>query len=356
MSLHSLFDPVTIGSIALRNRMVMSPMTRSRASKNGVPSPLAIDYYRQRSHAGLIITEGTSPSPDGDGYPRVPGIYTQEQIKAWQKITAAVHENGGKIFLQIMHVGRVAHPLNKSANAQTVAPSAIKVEGEMYTDENGLQPMPTPDALTANEILKVIEEYKQATINAFVAEFDGVEFHAASGYLPMQFLSSNSNLRTDNYGGSVTNRIRFAVEALEAMISVKGSGVVGLRIWPGLTFNDMFDANPVETYTELLKAIDPMKLAYVHSSRSPDPSINVFKLVRENFQGISIVNGGFNFQTAQEILRSNQADLVAFATSYLANPDLIERFKRNAPLNEPDKNTFYTPGEKGYTDYPLLRE
>jgi len=353
MSQHSLFDPVTIGSISLHNRIVMSPMTRSRSDKQGIPSPLAIDYYRQRSNAGLIITEGTSPSPNGSGYARVPGIYSQEQITAWQKITNAVHENDGKIVLQIMHVGRVAHPLNKPERAETVAPSGISVKGEMFTDEQGMQPMPIPRALETDEIPGVINEYKQATINAFEAGFDGVELHAGSGYLPMQFLSSNSNQRTDGYGGTVTNRIRFVSEVLEAMISVKGSDVVGIRIWPGFTFNDMFDENPIETFTALLKAIDLMKLAYVHSSRSPDPSFDVFKLVRAHFHGKSIVNGGFNATSAQEVIQSNMADLVAFATLYLANPDLIERFKQHAPLNGPDKDTFYTPGEKGYTDYPF---
>lgn len=356
MSQHSLFDPVKMGNISLRNRIVMSPMTRSRASKEHVPSPLAIEYYRQRSQAGLIITEGTSPSQNGDGYARLPSIYTQEQIDAWQKITHAVHEEGGKIFLQIMHVGRVAHPLNKPANAKTVAPSAIKAAGEMYTDEQGMQPLPMPHALTEAEIQDVVAEYKQATVNAFKAGFDGVEFHAASGYLPNQFLSSNSNQRTDQYGGSVANRIRFLVETLEAMISVKGSGTVGMRIWPGFTFNEMHDANPVETYTELLKAVDSLKLAYIHSSRSPDPAIDAFKLVRDNFHGMSIVNGGFTLQSAQEIIQSGGADLVAFATLYLANPDLVERFKQNVPFNEPDKSTFYTPGAKGYIDYPTLEK
>jgi N-ethylmaleimide reductase len=354
MTQHSLFDPVTLGNFTLRNRIVMSPMTRSRGSKNGVPSPLAIDYYKQRSQAGLIITEGTSPSPNGSGYARTPGIYSPEQISSWQKVTYAIHKGGGKIFLQIMHVGRVAHPLNKPDNAQTVAPSAIQVKGEMYTDDKGMQPMPIPLALEVDEIQKVIEEYRQATINAFEAGFDGVEFHASSGYLPMQFLSSNSNLRTDNYGGSVANRIRFLVETLTAMNSVKGSSSVGMRIWPGLPFNDMLDANPIETYTELLKAVNPMMLAYIHSTRSPDPTIDIFKLVRNHFDGISIVNGGFDFHSGQAMIQSGEADLIAYATLYLANPDLIERFKKNAAFNEPDKNTFYTPGEKGYTDYPLL--
>lgn len=356
MSQHSLFDPVKIGNIALKNRIVMSPMTRSRASKDHIPSSLAIEYYRQRSQAGLIITEGTSPSPNGDGYARIPGIYTQEQIDAWQKITSSVHEEGSKIFLQIMHVGRVAHPLNKLANTKTVAPSAIKAEGDMYTDEQGMQPLSVPHALTENEIQDVIAEYKQATINAFKAGFNGVEFHAASGYLPNQFLSSNSNQRTDRYGGSVANRIRFLIETLEAMISVKGNGTVGMRIWPGFTFNDMHDANPIETYTELLKAVNPLKLAYIHSSCSPDPSIDAFKLVRDHFHGISIVNGGFNLQSAQNIIRSGGADLVAFASLFLANPDLVERFKQNTSFNEADKNTFYTPGAKGYIDYPYLEK
>lgn len=351
----SLFDKIKIGNIPLNNRIVMAPMTRSRANAAGIPSELAIEYYQQRSSAGLIITEGTSPSPNGSGYPRVPGIYTKEQIIAWKKITDAVHQNNGKIFLQIMHVGRIAHPLNKLPTAETVAPSAVKAAGKMYTDQSGLQDMAMPRELRTDEIPLVIEEYKQATKNAFEAGFDGVEFHAASGYLPMQFLSSNTNLRTDRYGGSVKNRVRFLIEALEAMISIAGSEKVGMRIWPGNEFNDIHDANPIETYTELLHAINPLNLLYVHSVRSPDKTIDIFKLVRETYHGISMINGGFDLESGQAAIQSGLADLISYGTLYLANPDLVERFRLMSPLNQADSATFYTLGAKGYIDYPAMK-
>lgn len=351
----SLFDSIKMGSLLLKNRIVMAPMTRSRADQKGVPAEIAIEYYQQRSGAGLIITEGTAPSPDGSGYPRVPGIYQQEQINAWKKITAAVHQKNSKIFLQLMHVGRIAHPLNKAPNARTVAPSAIKAAGKIYTDQAGAQDMIEPHELSLNEIPKVIEEYRQATINAFESGFDGVELHAASGYLPMQFLSSNTNLRTDQYGGSVKNRLRFVVETLEAMCSVQGADKVGIRIWPGSHFNDIHDANPLETYTELLKAIKPLSPIYVHSIRSPDQNIDIFKLVREIYHGLSIINGGFAFKTGQAAIQSGLADLVSYASLYISNPDLDERFRQNAPLNTADSSTFYSPGPKGYIDYPFLK-
>ncbi len=351
MSNKSLFDPIQMGNIQLRNRIVMAPMTRSRANAKGVPADIAVTYYEQRSSAGLIITEGTSPSPNGDGYPRVPGIYTREQMNAWKRITQAVHKANGRIFLQIMHVGRVAHPLNKPLEAETVAPSAVKAAGTMYTDQKGLQEMVMPRELRTDEIPKVIAEYKQATINAFESGFDGVELHAASGYLPMQFLSSNTNLRTDQYGGSVVNRIRFVIEALAAMCSVDGSNRVGIRIWPGNPFNDIHDENPLETYRELLKAINPLNLVYVHSVRSPDEKLDIFKLVREHYQGLSMVNGGFDFKSGQNAIQSGLADLVSYATWYIANPDLVRRFRESIELRVPDKNTFYTPGPKGYIDY-----
>ncbi len=353
MAQSSLFEPAQLGQLSLKNRMVMSPMTRCRADKQGVPSELAVDYYQQRSDAGLIITEGTSPSPNGDGYTRVPGIYTPAQIDAWKNIVDAVHESAAKIFLQIMHVGRVAHPFNKPEGAETVAPSAIQVENDkMFTDEAGLQAMAIPRELTIDDINKTIDEYRQAAKNVFAAGFDGIEFHAASGYLPMQFLSSNSNQRTDQYGGSVENRVRFCRETLQAICEVAGSDKVGLRIWPGLTFNDMFDEDPVATHIELLKVADQLGLAYVHSSRSPDPALDVFALVRKYFNGTSILNAGFDFASSEAALAENQGDLIAFGTLYLANPGLAERFQeKEAVFNTPDPDTFYTPGAKGYTDY-----
>lgn len=355
MNKKSLFSPITLSdTLSLPNRIVMAPMTRSRADEKKVPSAITIEYYQQRSSAGLIITEATSPSPNGDGYPRTPGIYNQEQIAAWKKITEAVHQSNGKIFLQIMHVGRVAHPLNKLVNTETVAPSAVQAQGQIYTDQQGLQAMVMPRELKTGEIPQIISEYRQAVVNAYESGFDGVELHAASGYLPSQFLSSNTNQRTDRYGGSVANRVRFVVEILEAICSVKGSGRVGVRIWPGSSFNDIHDANSAETHVELLKAIQPLNLLYIHSIRSPDKNIDIFKLVRDHHRGFHMVNGGFDFKSGQEALASGMADLVSYGTLYIANPDLVERFRRGSSLNPADETTFYTPGEKGYLDYPNL--
>jgi N-ethylmaleimide reductase len=351
MKTPSLFDAIKLGSITLNNRIVMAPMTRSRSEPDHTPTDIMVEYYRQRATAGLIITEGTSPSPDGDGYPRTPGIYTQEQIAQWQKITQAVHEVGGKIFLQIMHVGRIAHPLNKAPSAKTVAPSAISAEMDMYTDQEGMKKTVVPHALSIDEISLVIEDYRRATQHALEAGFDGVELHAANGYLPCQFLSSNTNHRTDAYGGTAENRIRFVVELLKAMSSVKGADKVGIRISPQGSFNGINDANPAETYSTLLTAINPLNLAYVHSVRAPDPHFDVFTLVRNNYQGLSIINGGFTLDSAEVALESGLADMVSFGSLYIANPNLVERFKNHLELKKPNASTFYTPGPVGYIDY-----
>ncbi len=354
MEQFSLFAPVNLGKIQLKNRIVMAPMTRSRADTQDIPTDIMIEYYRQRASAGLIITEGVHTSIHAKGYPRTPGIYTLEQIHKWQQITQAVHAEGGKIFLQIMHVGRIAHPLNKDLAAETVAPSPIQAAGTIYTDQQGLQAMALPRALGINEIPGIIEEYRQATYNAFAAGFDGVELHAASGYLPMQFLASNTNLRTDQYGGSVANRVRFVIELLQAMASVQGADKIGIRIWPGSTFNDIHDENPIETHSLLLQEINQIKLAYVHVVRSPIATLDAFKLVREHFRGMCIINGDLNLSAAQAIIDSGLGDLVSFGALYVANPDLIERLRQNAPLNALDESTLYTAGAKGYIDYPRL--
>lgn len=351
MNDHSIFDPIHIHSLILKNRIAMAPMTRSRCKPDHTPTDIMAEYYAQRATAGLIITEGTSPSADGDGYPRTPGIYNQAQIAAWTKITQAVHASGGKIFLQMMHVGRIAHPLNKSISARTVAPSGISAEVDMYTDQEGMKKTVTPEVVDLNDIAQIIDDYKRATEHAFAAGFDGVELHAANGYLPCQFLSSNTNKRTDLYGGSVVNRIRFVVELLEAMSSVKGSERIGIRISPGGTFNAIADENPAESYSALLNAIDPMKIAYVHSVRSPDPNLDVFKLVREKFTGLSMINGGFTLDSAQTAIQCGLADMVSFGTLYIANPTLVDCFMHDLALKKPDQSTFYTPGPIGYTDY-----
>jgi N-ethylmaleimide reductase len=350
----SLFDGVRIGDLELRNRIVMAPMTRSRAGDGDAPTALAAEYYRQRAEAGLIVTEGAQPSPTGKGYCRTPGIYSERQVAGWKQVTEAVRGEGGRIVLQITHGGRIGHPFNKEAGSELVAPSAIQAKGQIFTDRAGMVDFVMPRALDREEIPGVIEELRQATRNALLAGFDGVELHSASGYLPMQFLSTGTNRRTDDYGGGVTNRIRFVVEVLEAMASVDGAGRVGIRICPGTRFNDIHDENPSETYTALLGAIDRMGLAYLHVIRSPDPEIDAFALARGHFRGPLIANDGFSFETGEEFVRAGRADLVSYGRFFIANPDLVRRFREGAPLADFDPKTLYTPGPKGYIDYPTL--
>ena len=347
-----IFTPITVGDFALRNRIVMAPMTRSRADAQGVPSPLTAEYYGSRAEGGLLISEGTAPSAAGLGYARTPGIYSPEQIAAWKTVADAVHAKGGKIFMQMMHVGRIAHAANRTIADAPVAPSAVRAEGQMWTDAQGMQPLPTPRALELSDIPGVIGEFAQATRNALAAGFDGVEFHAASGYLPNQFLAPNSNQRTDKYGGSIENRIRFAVEALEAMVGAAGSpGKVGIKIAPGMKFNDIVDDNPMPTYLALAKAIEPLKLAYLHVLRT---GIGAETVLREAYKGTFFVGGGFQKADANQTLEKGAADAVVFGKLYLANPDLVKRFQADAALNAADPATFYTPGAKGYSDYPVL--
>lgn len=348
-----LFSPVKVGDYTLNNRIVMAPMTRSRAEQT-IPSDLAVEYYASRADAGLLLTEGTGPSPSGMGYPRTPGIYDPAQIAAWRTITDAVHARGGKIFLQIMHVGRIAHSGNRTVADPPVAPSAVRAAGQMWTDSQGMQDYDSPRALELSEIPKVIAEYGDATRNALAAGFDGVELHSASGYLPNQFLSPNTNQRTDAYGGSIENRIRFVVETLDAMIAAAGSpGKVGIKISPGMKFNDIQHEDPIPTYVALARAISPKHLAYLHVLRT---GIGAESTLREAYKGTFLVGGGFKKDEANRFLSEGRADAIVFGTSFLANPDLVKRLKTGAPLNEPDRATFYSPGPKGYTDYPVLTE
>lgn len=355
-----LFKPIESRGLKLSNRIVMAPMTRSRADAKGVPSDLAPIYYAQRADAGLIITEGTQPSANGQGYPRTPGMHSPEQIAAWRRVTEAVHAKGGDIFLQLMHTGRIAHRTNRTVDGPPVAPSAIRAAGNMYTDALGMQDHSMPRALATDEIPALIDEYRQATINALAAGFDGVELHGANGYLPMQFLASNANRRTDRYGGTVQNRARFIVETLEAMADGAGTaGRIGLRLSPGNTFNDIRENDPLDLYPYLIRAINPLGLAYVHVQRSgklpqPEPSFDPIALVRAHFEGTLIATGGFDRDRANELLGRGAADMVGFASLFIANPDLVRRFRTGAPLAQADPTTFYTPGPKGYTDYPIL--
>lgn len=355
-----LFEPMASGSQELKNRIVMAPMTRSRASVTGVPSDLAQTYYAQRADAGLIITEGTQPSANGQGYPRTPGMHSPEQVAAWRKVTEAVHARGGRIVLQLMHTGRIAHHSNRTVEGPPVAPSAIRAAGTMYTDALGLQDHSMPRALAEEDIPSVIDEYRQATINAMLAGFDGVELHGANGYLPMQFLASNSNRRTDRYGGSVRNRARFVIETLEAMADGAGSaGLIGLRVSPGNTFNDIRESDPLDLYPYLAKAINPLGLAYLHVQRSgklpqQEQAFDPIALMRTHFTGPIIATGGFDRDSANALLSRGGADMVGFANLFIANPDLVRRFQTGAPLAQADQATFYTPGPKGYIDYPAL--
>jgi N-ethylmaleimide reductase len=351
----SIFDAGTLGDIRISNRVVMAPMTRSRAAPGGLPDDLHVTYYGQRASAGLIITEGTQPSEAGQGYCRTPGIHSPEQITAWRRVTEAVHARGGAIVLQIMHVGRIASALNKAPGAETVAPSAIRAQGQMFT-ESGMVDFDLPRALETAEIPGVIEEFAQAARNAREAGFDGVELHCTSGYLPAQFLSTGTNQRNDGYGGSVTNRVRFVLETLEAMASAVGAGRVGFRICPGNPFNDLHDADPRETFGTLLQAASPLGLAYLHLIDLRDKVIDSAGLARQFWTGPKILNESLDLELAQGLLAAGEADAVSFGRHYIANPDLVERFRTGAKLAKFDRTTLYTAGAAGYIDYPAMSQ
>lgn len=349
--MNTLFDTVKVGDYTLKNRFVMAPMTRARADAAGIQPPIAVTYYRQRATAGLIITEGTPPDPLGKGYTRIPGIYSEAQVESWKPITDAVHEEGSRIFLQFMHTGRIAHEDN--LNGETpVSSSPVKAAGQMFT-KTGPKDHPTPRELTADEVIAVIEAHKKATENALRAGFDGVELHATSGYLPSQFLHSNTNLRTDEWGGSLEKRTRFILETLDAMISVAGNGKVGIKIGPGFPFNDIDAADAQETYTYLVTELAKRNLAYL-DVLDIHPGWDVLGTLRPLYPGTLIANGGYTKERSATDLNNGRADLIAFGTAFLATPDLPERFAQDAPLNEPDKATFYMGEEKGYIDYPTL--
>lgn len=353
-----LFTSATLGPMALQNHMVMSPMTRNRATGN-IPNALMAEYYDQRATAGLIITEGTSPSPNGLGYPRIPGIFSREQIEGWKAVTGAVHEKGAKIFLQIMHCGRIAHPLNMPGGARVLAPSSVAPAGTMYTDAEGLQPFPVPEAMSGEDIRSTVAEYADASRNALAAGFDGIELHGANGYLLEQFIRPNTNLRTDLYGGSIENRARFVLEVVGAVIGAIGRERVGIRLSPFGVFNDMpLYAAVEEEYGFLARQLDASGLAYIHlvdhsSMGAPVVPESIKATFRKWFRGSLILSGGYDAERAENDLEAGRCDLVAFGRSFLANPDLVERLKTGAELNTPDMETFYTPGSKGYTDYPL---
>jgi N-ethylmaleimide reductase len=354
----SLFAPTKLGSLPLRNRIVMAPMTRSRAIDANTPNDLMAEYYGQRAGAGLIITEGTSPSPNGTGYPRIPGIWSQAQVAGWRKTTDAVHAQGGRIFVQLMHTGRVGHPLNLPAGAELLAPSAVAAEGEVYTDAEGLQPHPVPRAMTDAEVRATVEEFVHAARNAIAAGFDGVELHAANGYLIEQFLSPQTNRRNDAWGGSIENRQRFALDVANAVAAAIGGERVGIRLSPfGVNAGMKPYPEIEETYTTLVPRLAAMGLQYVHivdhSAMGAPPVPEELKLaLRRAWPRTFILAGGFDCATAEAALNEGRGDLIAFGRPFLANPDLVTRLERGLPLNAPDFATFYTPGPKGYTDYP----
>ena len=354
-----LFSKATLGSLPLQNHLVMAPMTRNRATGN-IPNELMAQYYAQRATAGLIITEGTSPSPNGLGYPRIPGIFSAEQIAGWKLVTDAVHAKGAKMFIQFMHCGRVGHPLNLPAGARILAPSAVAAAGEMYTDAEGMKPHPVPQAMTDADIKAAIEEFAQGAKNAMAAGFDGVELHGANGYLLEQFIRPNSNQRTDRYGGSIGNRARFVLEVAEAVIIAIGKDKVGIRLSPFGVFNDMplYDAMEAD-YTYLAQELNARGLAYIHlvdhsSMGAPTVPETMKATFRKLFKGTLILSGGYDAAHAESDLVANKGNLIAVGKPFLANPDLVARWKTGAAMNMPDMNTFYTPGPKGYTDYPTL--
>ena len=359
----SLYLPYNEKGLHLQNRIVLAPMTRSRASSDNVPTPIMATYYGQRNSGGLLITEGTSPSANGVGYPRIPGIYTEEQAKAWKPVTEAAQAGGAKIFVQLMHTGRIGHPANLPANARILAPSAIGHTEEMYTDSKGMQPMPVPTEMTKADIAEAVAEYANAAKLAIeVAGFDGVELHAANGYLIEQFLNPHANQRTDEYGGTVENRNRFALEVADAVIAAIGADKVGIRISPDGAFNGCtpFEGS-VEQYEALVKALDEKGLIYWHivnheAMGAPKVNEAFFTIAKDYFKNTFILSGGFDAETAEAAIAHEKGDLVAFGRPYLANPDLPYRLEHKLALNAPDFGTFYLPGEKGYTDYPVYAE
>jgi N-ethylmaleimide reductase len=347
-----MFTPVRLGAIESSNRLVMAPMTRSRANDAGVPGELTATYYAQRSGAGLIISEGVYPDAMGKGYVRTPGIETDEQVEAWRSVTRLVHARGGRIVMQLMHCGRISHPSLLPGRAQPVAPSAVKPRGRTWTGEGQLD-FVIPRALETVEVAGVVESYRRATGRALEAGFDGVELHNAAGYLPEQFLSTGSNTREDRYGGSLENRARFSMEVLAAMVAEAGGERVGVKISPEMNFNDIVDANPPETYSYFVDQLAGLNLAYLHVALF-GVAFDYHGLLRRRFRGAYLVGGGLEQHSAEAWLNSGHADAVVFGAPFIANPDLPERFRIGAELNPADPSTFYSSGAPGYTDYPLL--
>ncbi len=351
-----LLAPVRLGPYDLRNRVVMAPMTRNRAGVGSVPHELNALYYGQRASAGLIISEASQVSPQGVGYPGTPGIHSREQVEGWKLVTKAVHKRGGHIFLQLWHVGRISHPSLQPNGELPVAPSAIRPAGDAFTAV-GLQPFVTPRALETHEIPGIVGQFRQGAANALAAGFDGVEIHAANGYLIDQFLRDGTNRRTDRYGGSMDNRARLLLEVTGAAVEAWGGNRVGVRLSPASPFNDMIDSNPQHTFEHAAEALNRFGLAYLHVVEAGGDNAQHpfdFRSLRKAFKGAYMANAGYTIERARAVLAAGNADLVSFGALFLANPDLPARFAQGAPLNAPDPSTFYGGGEKGYTDYPFL--
>lgn len=362
MKEYKLFTTAQLGTIKLLNHIVMAPMTRCRAIRN-IPNDLMTKYYEQRSQAGLIITEGTSPAANGLGYARIPGIFNTPQTDGWKKVTAAVHGNGGRIFVQLMHCGRISHPLNMPPGTEIIAPSAVRAAGQMWTDAKQLQDFPTPKEMTPEDILLTKSAYITAARNAVTAGFDGVELHGANGYLLEEFLSPVSNIRKDNYGGSIENRCRFVIEVAGAVAEAIGKEKTGIRLSPYGVASDMPHYPEIDaTYDYLSRQLNQLGIAYIHlvdhsAMGAPVVPVEIKKLIRNNFKGALIFCGGYNKESAETDIASGLADLAAFGRPFINNPDLVERLANNWPLSQDlYMDLFYTADEKGYTDYPLYQK
>lgn len=354
---NTLFTPFTLGKLTLKNRIVMAPMTRARAIDN-LPNDLMATYYSQRAAAGLLITEGVAPCADGLGYARIPGVFTDAQVQGWQQVNEKVHAAGGKIFVQLMHTGRVSHPANMAAGTKIIAPSAIAAPGELWTDSQGQQAHAVPIAMSEADIAQAIADYVTAAKRSIEAGFDGVELHAANGYLLDQFLNTASNQRSDQWGGSIQNRARFVVEVAKATVAAIGAERTGMRISPYGAFNGtVADAEMDALYLHLINELNPLGLTYIHvvdhsAMGTPEVSATLKAAIRANFKGAYILSGGYDLARANADLDAKRGDLVAFGRPFIANPDLVQKLQTGAELTAPDFSTFYTPGEKGYTDYP----
>jgi N-ethylmaleimide reductase len=360
MDQNKLFAPATLGSTDVKNRIAMAPMTRCRAIGN-IPNDLMAEFYKQRSGAGLLITEGTSPSPNGLGYARIPGIFSAEQVEGWKKVTSAAHKEGAKIVVQLMHTGRISHPLNMPEGSRVLAPSSVKPAGQMWTDSAMMQDFPEPAAMTDDDILHTKSEFVDAALNAMDAGFDGVELHAANGYLLEQFLSPVSNIRTDKYGGSIENRCRFVLEVAASVAEAIGADKTGIRLSPYGVASDMPHYTEIQaTYEYLSEELNKLEIAYIHmvdhsAMGAPAVPAEMKQAIRNNFTNTLILSGGYDKERAEADIENGLGDLVAFGRPFINNPDLVDRLRNDNPLSQDLKmDLFYTADEKGYTDYPFF--